>query len=158
MQQELPQQICIVRFYWSSPFSNAIDPVIRILLCVFTGMLVAFTIVSFAEQSALFSGHPFDMPFPAHRVMFGILLLVIYQLHRQAGAGILCSFSAVMSSDALCKICCPSTVECVVPTTENINVVHNRYVLIPPVIPGRTSPQHQSPLSSDAPSRCLPPA
>ena len=64
--------------------------------------------------------------------------------------------SAVMSIDACCKICCPPAVECSVPATENINKVHNRYIPTPPATSGRTAPQHQSPLLSDAPSRCLP--
>ena len=38
--------------------------------------------------------------------------------------------SAVMSIDACCKICCPPAVECVVTAAKEINVVHNRYVLM----------------------------
>ena len=47
-----------------------------------------------------------------------------------SGTSSLCSFSAVMSIDACCKICCPPAVECVVTAAKKINVVHNRYVLI----------------------------
>lgn len=67
-----------------------------------------------------FLGQMLDRIFPAHCLIFCLMLFIIHKLHRSSGLCILCAFSTdyvLLSAypdylSTLCITCCPHTLRC----------------------------------------------